>query len=293
MLDLKISQMKLFVAVAETASLSAAASRVGRTASAVSMALKQMEDQLGGPLFMGDRKDALSNLGQFVLETARAQIMVHERAMNSIEAYQAGSIGRLSICAVPSVANQLLPGALERFLEFYPDVQIDMRDTDTVAMTRMLKDGRVEIGFGGPPRDENISFEPLFRDRLLLISKGEVAPDRDPSIPLEALAKTRLIGSGIVDDLIAGLRDIEPAARQLTVHNTASLLALVKAGVGATVLPELAIPKPDRALLTIRPIGEPPITRTVGLLYRDGISLSPAAMAFLECLKDSLPSSEA
>ena len=91
MLDIKIAHLRMFAAVAEAGGISAAGSRLGRAAPAISMALKQLEETVGAPLFTSDRKTELTELGRHFLDVARAQLHGHERAMESVEAFaQAG-----------------------------------------------------------------------------------------------------------------------------------------------------------------------------------------------------------
>ena len=71
---IKIEMLRNFVAVAELGNLNDAAERLGRTASAVSMSLKQLEDHLGAPLFETDRKNRLTALGQFTFAEGRREV---------------------------------------------------------------------------------------------------------------------------------------------------------------------------------------------------------------------------
>ncbi len=289
MLDLKISQLRMVLAIADTGTVTAAAERLGRTPPAVSMALAQLEEQLGAPLFPNDRKDTLSDLGRFVVDLARNHVREHDRMTDAITAFQSGEQGRVSLCAVPSVAGALLPDVLQSFVSRYPKVQIDARDTDTVSMTALLANGSVEIGIGGPPRDSAISFTPLFEDRLLLISsldRKDLSPS--PPLTLKDVSEMELLGSGIIDELLPGRIRSRSSESQLNIRNTTSLLGMIKVGLGRTILPELAIPKSDRASFDIRQIGNPPVTRQIGLLHRANIPLSPAAENFVVCLKEQI-----
>jgi DNA-binding transcriptional LysR family regulator len=109
---MKLGQLRSFVAVAETGALAAAARRVGRTPSAVSMSLKQLEETLGGSLFEGERKGRLTPLGEHCLQVARRMVEDHEAGQEEMLRFAAGGDGEVRIAAVPSAACGLVAAAL-------------------------------------------------------------------------------------------------------------------------------------------------------------------------------------
>ena len=108
---IKLEYLRVFATVAETRALNEAADRLGRTPSAISMTLKQIEDALGGPLFEGERKVALTPLGAFALRHAQTAVAGHNAATAAIRRFARGEEGEVRIAAVPSAATRLLPGA--------------------------------------------------------------------------------------------------------------------------------------------------------------------------------------
>src|SRR5689334_2705408 len=101
--------MRSFVAVVEAGGVRAAAVQIGRTSSAVSMTLKQLENDIGAPLLEGERKSNLTDVGRAVLEEARAVIAHYDRACAAITTFAGDFVGRCDIASVPSVAVTLLP----------------------------------------------------------------------------------------------------------------------------------------------------------------------------------------
>lgn len=102
---LKLETLRVFVNVAEVGNIREAAERMGRTPSAVSMSLAQIEDQIGARLFESDRKNKLTALGKFVLETARPQIEGYDRTVGMIHAFANNRIGHLTLASIPSVSQ--------------------------------------------------------------------------------------------------------------------------------------------------------------------------------------------
>ena len=100
---IKLEYLRVFATVAETQALSEAAERLGRTPSAISMTLKQIEESLGGPLFAGERKAALTPLGAFALGHARRAVAEHDAATAAIQRF-----ARREVCGMCCV-DQLKP----------------------------------------------------------------------------------------------------------------------------------------------------------------------------------------
>src|SRR5579883_1047803 len=138
--------MRSFVAVCEAGGVRAAADQIGRTPSAVSMTLKQLEDDVGAPLFEGERRGELSPVGRIVLEEARAMIAHYDRACSTMTTYAANRLGRCDVASVPSVAATLLPRAIARARAEGAAFEIHVRDSDSGAIVEAVENGVVEIG---------------------------------------------------------------------------------------------------------------------------------------------------
>ncbi|WP_276121744.1 LysR family transcriptional regulator [Pararhizobium qamdonense] len=278
---IKLEALRVFVVVAEAGNIKDAAEIVGRTPSAVSMTLKQLEDELGGPLFQTDRKNSLTALGSILFDTAHLQLKSFDRGIRTVRAFAKSRIGSLTIASVPSVAAHLLPILLQKFLEDRPQVQVELFDMDSAQVRQMVETGTADIGFSGEPRiSGSIGFTPLFKDRYkLLCSEKSGLTSLPRSILWDDLAHENLILNGSSEQIRAEAY-IDIASRSLmTVHNTTSLFALVKASLGVTILPALsAFHTPDG--ISVLDIAETRNERVVGMLERkDGIK-SPVAEAF-------------
>lgn len=288
-MHIKISALRVFVAVAEYGNIQGAASRVGRSVSAVSVTLKQLENQLGAALFESDRKSVLTPLGRYLLDAARTEILRHDRAMAAIRAYTKGEIGRLELACTPSVGAHLLPVVIQRYIARYPDVELDVRDTDTLSVLRGVETGAVEIGVAGKQEhDASLVFRPLFQDELVVVcaAGSRLAARADAAMDWNDMAGEPVIANGIMLGQTWPDGSGMAEGSRLLVRNTTSLLALVKAGVGVTVLPRMAVPDPGRDSLVALGFRQPGLRRTVGIFRRAGMQLSPAAREFLGLLDE-------
>jgi DNA-binding transcriptional LysR family regulator len=287
---IKLEALRVFVVVAEAGNIKDAADSIGRTPSAVSMTLKQLEDELGGPLFQTDRKNSLTALGSILFDTAYQQIRSFDRGIGTVRAFAKSRIGSLTIASVPSVAAHIMPVLLQHFLKDRPQVQIELFDIDSTQVRQMVEGGSADIGFSGQPRAAgSVEFTPLFRDRyrLLCASDSALAALARP-IEWSDLGGENLILNGSSEQIRAdGYVDL--ASRSLmTVHNTTSLFALVKARIGVTILPALTAVSPPEGIAVLD-LADDRSRRVVGILERRETQGNPVARMFKETAVELIP----
>ena len=276
---LRTEALRVFVTVADCGNIRDAADRLLRTQSAISMTLKQVEDHLGAPLFESDRKSSLTDLGRLVRGVATVLLRDHDTAISLIEGQASGQSGRLRIASVPSVAALLIPELLRGFLTARPLAQIDLVDTDSADVRHLVETGQADIGIASAPEpDEGLLYAPLFEDRIKL---GPAPLD------WSALQGTPLIVNETTERIAAPEFRALAAKATLRVRNVTSLLAMVQAGVGVTLLPGLATVSLPPALAAL-PLADTRCKRQVGILLRNGRVQSPIVAAFRQHLALSI-----
>ncbi len=287
---IKLEALRVFTIVAEMGNIRDAADRVGRTASAVSMALKQLEEEVGGRLFETDRKNSLTTLGAFVLETGLVQIRSYDKSIAMILAHAQSRIGRLSLASVPSVATNLIPALLPAFLADRPDLDIELFDIDSISVAAMVESGQAELGIGGRPKSRaNLEFTPLFVDRFKLVCAATSPLLRKPA-PLywNDLKKETLIVNGASQIIQSPEYRKASEGSSLKVRNVASLFAMTRAGLGVTLLPALATTDLPDGVVALD-IVDIDAERVVGFIAQRGASVSPVASAFQELMYETMP----
>lgn len=278
----KQSHLRCFVTVAETGSISAAAARLHRTPSAISMTVSGLESQLGRPLFEAGSKSRLTPFGAYVFETSRKQLKQFTRSMESIEAYARNDFGRVDIAAVPSFATRYLPGMLANFIGRYPQVVLSIRDASSAQINQLVEQDHIDVGIASPPEDTStLQFRPLLSDPLgVVCSRSHALSELDRPLTWDDLRGHSFIANGTCELIRdADFRAIL-ASSDMDVQNTTSLLALVAAGFGITTLPRLAVPV-DRRDVAFIPTQYDRLQRTIGITTSTGRSLAPAAAAFV------------
>lgn len=266
---LKIEMLRCFSTVAQSGNLAEAATRLGRSQSAISMMLKQLESHLGQRLFVGERKNRLTPLGDQVFELARQQLRQFDETVGAIETSARSPGGLIRVASVPSVAALVFPTAIEALVRRHPGLKVELRDTDTDQVIDALLRGQADLGIAsGRHMLNGIRQTPLFEDRFGLIC----APDhrlarqrRSPTIAQVMSAnfvRNRLCEQIGTPEFRAALPDV-----RVTVHNTLSLIAMVRTRDWVTVLPQTVI-RILPGTLVFRPIAGLPDRRRVSVMLR-------------------------
>lgn len=270
MMSLKIEMLRCFCTVAQTGNLVEAADRLGRTQSAVSMTLKQLEDHLGKRLFEGERKNQLSPLGEQVFDLALKQVRQFDQAVQNIEAAAGAVHGLIRIVSVPSVAALLFPSVLDHMTHLFPGLKIELRDTDTQQVLDALTEGKADIGIASGHHPLNgVRATPLFQDRF-----GLVCASNHPLITrAEVPTIYDVIAAGFIRNALCELiqtprfLDVVETA-DVTIQNTHSLITMVRTGKWVTVLPE-TVARFVPETIAFRPISDLAEKRHVYLYQRE------------------------
>lgn len=283
---MKLEMLRIFQVTAEQGSLSRAAEALGRTPSAVSMMLLQLEDDIGGPLFEGGRKNRLTPLGVLVLEESRRASEAYDRSVKAIRRYATSTAGYVRIAAVPSATISLLPPIILRFRRERPDVRLEINDVDSAAVRRRLEFDEADIGIVSAAPDDAyegtlIECTPLGivcrSDGLIAraAAAGEVSWSLLNHEPMIVNPLCSLVKSPIVEHRIL--------TATLESRNTTSLLAFVQAGLGATILPQSAMRAKGENLTFVQPT-DPAAFRHLLKICQSTRPNTPVVEAFCEAL---------
>jgi DNA-binding transcriptional LysR family regulator len=281
---IKLEALRCLVTVARHGNLSGAADALGRTPSAVSMMLSQLEQHIGAPLFQSDRKSRLTPLGLMTLEEAERAVSIYEQSVAAIERHSRSTAGTVRIAAVPSVSMTLLPHAIAKYRKTRPHVGLELWDVDSAAVFRRLELGAADIGLASGTVPPSLDAIELTTDPLGIIchAQGPIALAPGPTT-WSSLALETFIDNGLcmlVEE--PDVRDMLKAS-PLTALNTTTLLSFIRAGFGATILPERALPPERGPLRYIQPEGIVYQRRILLVQQRDARS-SPATRAFKDLL---------
>jgi len=289
---LKIEALRGFATVARSGNLSDAAEALGRTPSAVSMMLKQLETHLGEPLFETDRKNRLTALGAFVLEQAERELQQFDNTVRAIEGHARGSHGSVRIATVPSVAGTIMPQVFARHISDFSQVDIELRDMDSHSIMHELSRNRIDIGIATKGEySAGLHSQLLLTDEfgVLCAPQHPLAQDTGP-LGWDVLQGQRLIANSLSAGIDAPpLRQLHEAAL-LTAQNLTSILGMVRANIGVTVLPAMTTWASPPGDLVFRPLVGGTLRREIHLLRKHDSTLSPAARLLETRILDTVAS---
>lgn len=274
-MTIKIEMLRAFCAVAQAGNLADAANRLGRTQSAVSMTLKQLETHLGSPLFEGERKSRLTPLGEQVLRLGQSQISQFDSTVSAIELSARAPQGVLRLSAVPSVAALAFPKILRTMTERHPGMRIEMRDADTAHVLEALVQGWADIGIASARHVlRGVESRLLFRDPFGLVLSETLPLAQSPGpLRIADVFTAPFLRNALCDQIETPEFQTHLAEVAITVHNTQSLLAMLREGEWVTVLPRLVTEYAPQGLV-FRPIVDLPDMRQVYLYTREQSSSS-------------------
>jgi len=297
-MNYNLRQFHAFVTVAKLGSFTRAAKRLNLSQPALTVQVRQLEEALGVRLF--DRSTRIVHLTPIGREIAPTL----ERVLHEIDAVMVNTKeiashirGTVNIGALPSISSKMLPAAIVEFQKKFPGIVVRLRDVLAQRIVRLVKEEEVDFGIGTLRMpDADIEFTPLFTDHLGVIFPGGHPVERRRSITLEYLATFPLI----LMDLETSVRDLVDRAFEsdggvavpaFEVVYMSTAVALVKAGLGLTIQPSLAMDLAISKGLKFRTIKHQGLTRHIGVIRNLGRSLTPSAEAFIEMMIGACKSS--
>jgi len=171
-MSITLRQLEIFIAVAETAQVTKASKKLFVTQSAVSMALAELENQLGGSLFDRHGRSLLLNArGRYLLPLAK-DITSQVSSIETIMSERNDKLdGRLKVVASTTLGNYILPYLIGAFKRIHPNVHVDLLVYNTRYAEKLVFDGEMDVGFvEGPLSDKaEIQARPWFEDELVVL----------------------------------------------------------------------------------------------------------------------------
>lgn len=193
---MEIRQLKAFLAIAEAKTFTAGARRVNVTQAAISMQIRQLEEEVGLPLFTRTpRRVILTEAGEYLLERARKILREHDSAVAEIAEIAGAEFGRLRIgSASGTFALKQLPRILKQLHDKYPNAELSVSSGTSQALVDKMMHGELDTAFVSLPVDNlNVSTETLFADEIVAIAHPGHPLAKETYISAAALAGERLI----------------------------------------------------------------------------------------------------
>jgi DNA-binding transcriptional LysR family regulator len=297
-MNFSFRQLRLFLALAETGSVTAAAKATHITQPTASMRLKELSDAVGLPLFeVIAKKVRLTDAGRDLAVTAREIQNTWELYEQQLNALKGLARGKLRI-AVVSTAKYFIPRLLGTFCHKYPDIEVslEIQNRDGV-LTRMRENLDDLYIMSMPPSDLEINDHIFMDNPLIVIASIEHPLTKQKNLTLSDLVSEKFIlrerGSGTrmaIDNFFKS-KNFKPNLRMELGSNEA-IREAVAGDLGLGVLSKHALTESsNRKDIKILTVADFPIQSAWHIVSRKGKNLPPIALYFKEHLINSVPAS--
>ncbi|HZZ06773.1 LysR substrate-binding domain-containing protein [Paraburkholderia sp.] len=284
-----LRHLRYFLAAAEEGHFGRAARRLNIVQPALSMQIRALEAELGGPLFLRtSRRVELTEAGMLLREEARRTLDQAEHTRLTVQRAIRGETGNVRVgFAGNAVFSGKLIDDLRAFHRTYPDADLVVRELAPQLQADAIVAGQVDIGYTPDPglaRDGRLTYEPIGTWRILaaLPSDHELASKKRLTARMLTKAPLILYAAHEADEsLVRALREVldRPPKVVYQAANTLSVLALVAAGLGLALVPapiaQITLPG-----VVYRPLDLPGLTMDLMRISRADES-SGAVRAFM------------
>lgn len=287
-----LTDLRLFLAVAEESNLTRGAARCHLAPSSASHRLKALEEALGTPLVERlARGVRITRAGEVLLRGTREIFAKIEQLHADLAPFASGVRAQVVVHANTNATNSFLPDDLATFLHRHPQVRVSLRESTSPEILRAVAAGEAEVGVvAGDLDGAGLESRPYRQDRLVLaVPPGHPAAERgrigfrevvgEPFVMLHAGSAIHTFMMGVAADLGATL-DV-----RIQVNSFEAILRMVGAGVGLGMVPASAIDHhPGPRAFAVVAIDEPWAARNLRIVVRRFADLSPHALALADQL---------
>lgn len=284
---LTLPQLHSFLKLTKLCAFKDAAASLGVSQPALSRTIQLIETRVGTRLFdRHTRKVTLTPAGEKLRPLAEQLLQHYDSAFADLDAFVNGHQGQIRIASLSSAAAALLPTAIAAYQKRCPSVRLEISEDLTHPVHRMVHSGEADIGLATPPQTHgDLNYKHLLHDELVLVCRKDDPLTRKDEYDWSVFADHPFIGMShesalrsMVDNafLQVGMtvKPLFNCKQPTTIGN------LINASLGVSALPRLTLAQIDSSSLTFRPLKNPVITRSIGIVTHAARSLSPAARRF-------------
>ena len=275
-----MKHLRYFEALARLGHFGRAAEACSISQPALSMQIKELEDLIGAPLVeRTTRQIMLTGLGEEFAERAREIIRSVDELSDLARASQHPLLGRLRIGVIPTIAPYLLPGVITALQARYPDLDLRPREAVTGKLINDLIEARLDAAIVALPISEpSLTEVGLFEEEFVLVRPSDEVDLPVPDATMLREMRLLLLEEGhCFRDQALAFCNLSPTATREMMEGSslATLVQMVGAGIGVTLIPEMALPVETRSAdVVLQRLGTPAPNRSIGMVWRKSSPLS-------------------
>ena len=277
MADLKLKDLRYLVAVADTRHFGRAAERTFVSQPTLSAQLKKLEEYLGVQLIeRAPKRVSLTPAGEEIVERARRIVEASEEIVELARGHSDPLAGRLKLALLPTIGPYLLPVVAGRLRKQLPHLELMLYEYQTDVMLEKLHSGEIDVGILALPVNmDGLDSHELYKEPFTVAMPANHRLKDRSSIKLADLHGVTLLlledGHCLRDQVLDICSSTGVQEKQdFRATSLETLRQMVAAGVGITLMPELAGRGAYGAArgVTIKPFVKPIPTRTIGAVWR-------------------------
>ncbi|MFO7919423.1 MAG: LysR substrate-binding domain-containing protein [Nioella sp.] len=293
MTNLTLKQLRYFEALARYRHFGQAAEASSVSQPALSVQIKELEETLGAPLFdRSARQVRLTAFGEEIADRVGSILRSVDELSDFARAAQGSMVGRLRIGVIPTIAPYLLPRIIGQLQSAHRGLDIRVRETLTPKLIRELAEGRLDTAIVALPVSEPSFTEvALFSEEFVLVRPAAERANPVPSA--DSLREMRLLlleeGHCFRDQALSFCNMGASAPRELLDGSSLStLVQMVGAGIGVTLIPEMAVAVETRSAdVSLARFSNPRPSRTIGMIWRRSNPMAEQLMQVAEIVRRS------
>ena len=287
-----LTDLRLFLAVAEAGSITHGAAEVGLSLAAASERLRNMEAAGGVRLLDRQRRGVVATeAGGALLHHARQILHQMAQMRGEIGHYAKGVRSTVRLLANTAAMTELLPSRLAPWLAAHPQVDIELKERQSIDIARSVARGFAELGILSDTADTTgLDLHPFATDRLVVVLARDHAFASARAISLAELAGEAflsLAGGALQDHLNAQAARIgQPIRPRISLRTFSDICMMAGQGVGIGIIPETAARRYRRSMnIAVIRLAEDWATRRLSLCVRSQAEMTPLARDLLSHLR--------
>ena len=287
---MELRHLRYFDALAETLNFTRAAERLHVTQSTLSHQIRQLEDELGTPLFDRSSKQVrMTEAGEILRSQMTPALEQIDPGLQALRRPADSITGRIRLGTTPSFNTRMVPQCVATLLNHYPTIQVTVEELSASGITRGLTAGKLDLAVSYRPAEgSDLWFEPLYNEELrLVVARGHPLAKRRRVRMVElhavrmVLLPATFLTRKLLDDCFEAAGASPLVVAQL--NSITPMIELIRHTDLAGIIAETAVPQ--SADLRVIPLEDPTPIRTPGMLWHKGATRSPVLKHFAEIIR--------